>query len=47
MEEKKFKTESFMSVKELVKFLNTKRLTKEDIVEILPKEDFYFLIYID
>lgn len=47
MEDKKFKLESFMKVSELVKFMNTKRLTKEDIVGILSKEDFYFLIYID
>lgn len=45
MEDKKFKLESFMKVTELVKFLNSKELTKEDIVTILLKDDFYFLIY--
>ena len=47
MEDKKFKVESFMKISELVKFMNTKRLTKEDIVSTLLKDDFVYLIYID
>ena len=47
MEDKKFKVESFMRIAELVKFMNTKRLTKEDIISTLLKDDFVYLIYID
>lgn len=47
MEDKKFKVESFMKISELVKFMNTKRLTKEDIISTLLKDDFVYLIYID
>lgn len=47
MEDKKFKVESFMKVTELVKFMNTKRLSKNDIISIIPKDDFLFLIYVD
>ena len=47
MEDKKFKVESFMRVTELVKFMNTKRLSKNDIISIIPKDDFLFLIYVD
>lgn len=47
MEDKKFKVESFMKISELVKFINTKKLTKEDIVSTLLKDDFVYLIYID
>ena len=47
MEDKEFKLESFMRAAELVKFMNKKRLTKDDVIGILSKEDFYFLIYID
>ena len=47
MEDKKFKVESFMKISELVKFMNTKRLTKEDIVSTFLKDDFFYLIYID
>ena len=47
MEDKKFKVESFMKISELVKFMNTKKLTKEDIISTLLKDDFVYLIYID
>ena len=47
MEDKKFKVESFMKISELVKFINTKKLTKEDIISTLLKDDFVYLIYID
>ena len=47
MEEKKFKTESFMSVKELVNFLNSRRLRKEEIINVIPMDEFLFLIYLD
>lgn len=47
MEDKKFKVESFMKVTELVKFMNTKRLSKNDIISIISKDDFLFLIYVD
>ena len=47
MEEKKFKVESFIKISELVKFMNTKKLVKDDIVSILPNDDLLFLIYID
>lgn len=47
MEDKKFKVESFMKASELVKFINAKKLTKEDIISIFLKDDFVYLIYID
>lgn len=47
MEDKKFKTESFMKVSDLVKFLNAKHLLKENIVGLLPMGEFVFLIYIE
>jgi len=47
MENKEFKVESFMKVTELVKFMNKKRLDRGDIISIIPKDDFLFLIYID
>ncbi len=47
MEDKKFKVESFMKMSELVKFINTKKLTKEDIISTILKDDFVYLIYID
>ena len=47
MEDKKFKTESFMKVSDLTKFLNAKHLLKENIVGLLPMGEFVFLIYIE
>lgn len=47
MEDKKFKVESFMKISELVKFMNAKRLAKEDIISTFLKDDFVYLIYID
>lgn len=47
MKEKKFKLESFEKAVELVKFMNTKKLTKDDIISITQNNDLLFLIYID
>lgn len=47
MQDRKFKIESFMKASELIKFMNIRRLSKDDIISIIPNDEFFYLIYID
>ena len=47
MEEKKLKTERFFKSKELIDFVNQKRLRKEDILALYPVGELTVLFYFD
>ena len=47
MEEKKLKREQFFTSKDLLDFVNRKRLRKEDILTLYPKGDQFVLFYYD
>lgn len=46
MLEGKVKLESFEKPRELVEFMNLRRLSKEDVLAILDRKDEVFLIYL-
>ena len=47
MEEKKLRTERFFKSKELIDFVNQKRLKKEDILTLYPLGEQLVLFYFD